>query len=63
MNCPACGKKLSTGFEMDRNEFVAWCAHGPCPSTKANDGATGKTEQQAMDNLIEILEKNPDWPE
>jgi hypothetical protein len=63
MNCPACGKKLSTGFEIREHEFIAWCGFGPCPSTKANNGASGKTESDALDNLIAILEKNPDWPE
>lgn len=61
MNCPACGKKILTGFEMAENEYVAWCGHGPCPSIKANVGAFGKTEQQAIDNLIAALEKKPDW--
>jgi hypothetical protein len=46
---------------MKENAYIAWCAFGPCESNKANDGATGKTELEAQQNLIKLLEKNPDW--
>ncbi len=63
MNCPCCHTPLKTGFEMKDNHFVAWCANGKCASYKANDGATGKTEEQAQQNLIKLLESKPDWSE
>lgn len=61
MKCPACNQPLHVGFEISHNEFVAWCGHGPCKSEKANNGAYGKTEEQAQQNLIKQLESKPDW--
>ena len=46
---------------MKDNHYVAWCANGKCVSHKANDGASGKTADEAMRNLIKALEKKPDW--
>ena len=61
MNCPACLKPLSVGFELAENQFVAWCGNGPCPSMEANEGAFGRSEEVAMQNLITKLNQEPDW--
>lgn len=63
MICPACGKPLHVGFELAENSFVAYCGYGPCPSTKANEGCFGRSEEQAMANLMCILRDNSDWEE
>ena len=63
MNCPSCNTKLNVGFEMAQNQFVAWCGNGPCKSIKANDGAFGKSEHEAVSKLIKSLEEKPDWNE
>ncbi len=61
MKCPCCKTLLKTGFEMKDNHFVAWCGNGKCVSYKANEGATGKTADEAKQNLIKLLEAKPDW--
>lgn len=51
--CPSCKKPLivERGGEF---MFGIHCGHGPCRSTKANDGAEADTEKRAF----EILRKN-----
>lgn len=61
MICPCCQHPLHVGFELAENAFIAWCGYGPCSSMKANDGAFGRSEEQAMLNLVSKLNKNPDW--
>lgn len=60
MICPCCRNPLSVGFNLAEQKFIAWCGHGPCPSTRANDGAFGRTEEHAQLNLILALTENPE---
>ncbi len=60
--CPCCKKPLTTGYKIESREYVAFCQGAkPCTSYAANDGATGRTEFSACDNLIKAMNKKPDW--
>lgn len=61
MNCPCCDNKLTVYAVVGTGEFAAYCGFGKCQSIKANVGAFGKTEAEAASNLVDLLEKDPDW--
>lgn len=58
--CPCCGRPLSTRFELRQGGLsvcVVWCGYGPCESMAANEGAEGKTFDEAIENLDKALER------
>jgi len=60
--CPCCGESLATAVENVDGawRWIAWCKRG-CKSEAAANGFTGRNAMEACQNLIERLERKPDW--
>lgn len=56
--CPACNNPLRHSVEVGEggaSEHVVYCGVGRCPSDAANDGARGKTLDEAMEKLTKAI--------
>ncbi len=53
LKCPVCNNPLNVERHPDTPDgyYILWCGVGRCPSTAANDGASGPTEQEAFEQL------------
>lgn len=57
--CPSCGNKLAVSFKSSPGvtpHYEVWCPVGRCPSEAANQGAQGRTEQEAFAALEKAIE-------
>lgn len=55
--CPACENPLVVCCELHERHIAVYCSQGKCPSKKSNDGATGRTEAEALEKFMKMMEK------
>lgn len=48
--CPCCHKPLKS--HIVENGILLFCARGPCPCNKMNDGEEGETAWEAYQKLV-----------
>lgn len=53
--CPSCNRSLRIDQQTPR--FTLYCAWGDCGSYASNDGASGDTESDALENLKAMVDE------
>jgi len=54
--CPVCEQPLCV-LPAAAGRVLIWCGWGPCTSMASNDGAMGKTEEEALAQLKRYIDE------
>lgn len=55
--CPICREPLCLGPATNDVPIFLWCGTGRCKNKAANNGAHGKTEDEAFSALLENIDR------